>query len=307
VKGAQLVVQGQKVVGVLGTDQVSGETHEFQASNVVNCAGPWCREVATQFHQDVPELFPFSVAFNVLLGRELDSDYALALTPKLRGAQTFFLHGWKGMILAGTGHFAGGQTRQDSTVRRQDVHTFLENLNRAAPGLDLQPSDVRRVHWGLLPAVQAGRNRPTKRPLLYDHAAHGGPLGLYSVSGVKQTTSRLVAEQMLQRIYAGQNRSLPPAGRPPRPKPGESVPLQQFEKLLQEHPEEAAGLVRRVWDLESVVRLDDLLLRRTDWGVNPSVGARIGGQIATLLGWDPGRTAEEMKRLDSGDWEQGLG
>ena len=33
------------------------------------------------------------------------------------------------------------------------------------------------------------------------HAAHGGPQGLYSISGIKFTTSRLVAEKALEKIF----------------------------------------------------------------------------------------------------------
>jgi glycerol-3-phosphate dehydrogenase len=62
-------------------------------------------------------------------------------------------------------------------------------------------------------------------------------------------------------------------------------------------PDEARDRLRRTVAEEAVVHLDDLLLRRTTWAMDPTGAAELGERVCELLGWDPARREVELVRL----------
>jgi glycerol-3-phosphate dehydrogenase len=269
VRAERLVASGAQTEGIVGRDTLSGTALEFRAPVVVNCGGPWCREIASALDRDVPRLFSPAVAFNLLLDYKPNFNTAVAVRPRLPGARTYFLYPWKGLLLAGTYHASCPRGFQDGAPREDQVADFVKHLGVAIPGSQLTSSHVLRVHWGFMPARSVGSWEPSHREVLHAHGNQGGPKGLYSVSGVKLTTARLVAEKMLRRILSDSEKQLPPplVDRPLQsaPPPGRS----EFEALLRNNRQGAQELVHNIIDRESVVCWDDLLLRRTDWGSCP--------------------------------------
>lgn len=196
VEAMDLLVADGKVAGVGAVDRRSGRSLEVRARAVVNCAGPWSREVARRFDRDVPHLFRPVLAFNLILDRPSPSRAALAVAAPGPGSQTWFLLPVAGRLLAGTAYLAA----REGEPSEEDVDRLLAALNDAVPGLDARRRDVSRVLWGRLPAVAEGSAVPANRPVIHDHGRHGGPRGLVSVSGVKLTTARAVAEKALARL-----------------------------------------------------------------------------------------------------------
>lgn len=289
-----LLVERGRVAGITSRDRVAGSSLELHAPVVVNCAGPWCREVARRLDRDVPALFSPALAFNLFLDREPPSPAAVAVSPPRPGAGTYFLVPWKGGTLVGTCHLPAGDRgdRGDPGDGRQgsdrgpseaEVRLLLDDLEAAVPGFGACREEVLRVHWGLLPARRPGDALPGSRPVVYDHGRAGGPEGLWSVSGVKLTTARRVAEEALRRIAARGGRPLPRASEAPRPAPATPLPLPEIARLFAMDPEAAAGYVTRLAAEESVVEPDDLLLRRTDWGAHPVRGTAVAREVRRLL------------------------
>jgi glycerol-3-phosphate dehydrogenase len=206
IEAAEIRTEGRKVVGLRAVGLDSGEAFEFRARTVVNCAGPWVRQIAARFDRDLPELFRPLLAFNLLLDREPLSQAALAVAAPGRGAQTWFLLPVEGKVLAGTFY---GSASEGSAPDESAVASFLRGLNAAVPGWDVQPEQVLQVCHGWLPARSDGSPVPASRPVIHDHGAAGGPEGLFSVSGVKLTTARAVAEKTLSRVLAARGEPLP--------------------------------------------------------------------------------------------------
>jgi glycerol-3-phosphate dehydrogenase len=210
IEAAELRTGGRKVTGLRAVGLESGESFEFRAQIVVNCAGPWCRTIAARFDRDLPELFRPLLAFNLLLDREPPSRAALAVAAPGKGAQTWFLLPLDGKVLAGTFYVpAAGGSGPGAGPDEVAVAAFLRELNAAVPGWDVRPEQVLQVCHGWLPAQADGSPVPASRPILHDHGAAGGPEGLFSVSGVKLTTARAVAEKTLGKILAARGESLP--------------------------------------------------------------------------------------------------
>jgi glycerol-3-phosphate dehydrogenase len=273
---------GDRVKGIEAVDRETGDRVEFRAPIVVNCAGPWVSGVATAFDRYVSGLFHPSCAFNLLLDRKAPAAEAVAVSPR-SGSGTYFLHPWKGMILAGTAHRARSEVGIPPT--EQEIHEGLADLNSCLPGSDLGVSDVLRVHWGTVPAVREGAPDMSKRPVLHDHAAAGGPSGLFSVSGVKFTTARLVAERTLRLVAARAGRTLSEPSSVPRPAPAPWLDASAFGALVRSDPEAASAQVRSIRDEEAVMKVDDLLLRRTDWGMDPRVGVELERVVRSAPDW----------------------
>jgi glycerol-3-phosphate dehydrogenase len=288
VMAERLLLDGAKVCGVEAYDRVNRQTLPFAGARVVNATGPWSRALAARLDRDLPDLFRPSLGFNLLLERAPIAEVAVAVAPKAPGARTYFVLPWKGRILAGTYH-ATLEPRQTKPIPSEaQVAQFLGDLNAAVPGLGLAPEAVVRVYAGLLPARRCGSPEAATRDVVHDHGAARGPQGLYSVSGVKFTTARLLAEKTLRRVFP--DRGMEPAnqavGRPPPLVDLSGESLERAFAPLAGPPDLVTARLRALVAHESVVTFEDLLLRRLDSTAsvaNLDAGRR---QAERLLGCD---------------------
>jgi glycerol-3-phosphate dehydrogenase len=260
-----------RVTGVRATDRCSGQDIEFRTKLVINAAGPWCREIAAGAGPLVPGLFRPSLAFNALLDRAPPAGMALAVAPRRRGARTYFMYPWQGRVLAGTFHAPWTGSTDNPMPDERLIMTFLSELNEAVPGLSVRREHVIRILAGLLPAAVDGGTILAAREVVHDHGARGGLGGVYTVSGVKYTTARLVADKALRLIF-GESRA---ATGIERPAPVADPDAEAIANLMEtDRPCAHAHIARIVRD-EAVLQIDDLLLRRTDWGMIPQAAARL--------------------------------
>jgi glycerol-3-phosphate dehydrogenase len=286
VECAALLREGSGTHGVEGVDRLTGDVVELRAPVVVNCAGPSCRIVADRLDRDYEALFRPSLAFNLLLDRPPLSDAALALTPRIPSGRTYFLRSWRGRIFAGTFHAACDRYPASPTPTATQIEQFVADLDRVVPSLGLSTADITRVYSGLLPASRAGTEDLASREVIVDHRSSGGPAGLWSVSGVKYTTARLVAERTLRRIYAASSRDLAVRPGTERPPPAPMPSREVLSASLGRASPEVANAVRTVVDEEAVTCWEDLVLRRTDWGADPRQAEGVAAALGVLTGHD---------------------
>lgn len=282
VAARRLMVDHGRVVGVEAEDRVSGATLGFRAPLVINCAGPWSEDVARAFDAAAPVRFRPTLAFNLLLDRAPIARCAIAVTSPVGSRRTYFVVPWGERTLVGTYHDRWmGQPDWPQATARQVEQMILE-LNAAVPGWDLGTDGVLRVCCGLLHG--AARRAPegiATRELLRDHGRTGGPAGLMTVAGVKFTTAPRVAARVLRAAGFG---ARTPAGPVPRP-PARPIPdLVSFRQTLSGAPERATAWIRELVAEESVLSVEDLLRRRTDWGLDPREERDLEGLIRPLLG-----------------------
>ncbi|MBE9573021.1 MAG: FAD-dependent oxidoreductase [Proteobacteria bacterium] len=299
IEARQLLKINKGVAGVIAIDRESGKSHEYKASVVVNATGPWCRNLAVCFDQDEPALFKSSLAWNVLLDKKALSNHALAVTPKKPGGRTYFIVPWKGILLAGTGHAAWLGSEEKPMPTNEQLQEFLNDLNLAVPGLAADQNEILHVFAGLLPATKLGGVALAVREVILNHANHGGPQGLYSISGVKFTTSRLVAEKVLKRIFPEKKVTKDTVDENYNPLQDEAVrrgifSFDWYPSLTDRKWKEALQLLIQE---ESVQHLDDLIFRRTTLWENPKRALWIAPYVCELFEWDDSRCNEEMERL----------
>ena len=294
-----LLKEQNDVVGVSALDRESNEVFAFKACQVVNASGPWCRDVSARFHEDISHLFNASIAWNVLLDKESLSDHALAVAPKKPDGRIYFLVPWKGKLFAGTGHAPWlNEITATPMPSSNQLQEFFDDLNCAVPGLDVDMSDIIRVFSGFLPAQQSGNAHLTNREIILNHADYGGPRGLYSVSGIKYTTARLVAQKTLNRIFPQKKSHV-------REIEHNSIFQDDFYSRMLNFLDLSSSNrdmkmekdLKLIIEEESVQHLDDLMLRRTLFWANPSNALEMAPRISGLFDWDKSRCQAEMAKL----------
>ena len=293
VQGESLLLHHGRVRGVLARDLESGQHHEFRSPVVINAAGPWCRQLAQMFDRDYPRLFPKNLLlFNILFKRKALSRYALALTPPGRKAHTYFVHNWKNRLLAGTAEILVAGAPDRPQPQAEQLADFIFDMNQAVPDLALSETDIEHVYAGILPATAAGDQ--AGRETIINHLDHGGPAGLFSVSGVKYTTSRLVAEKTLRRVFPGLEGGV--AYTPPA-KANSGRGFFDYDWMPGAAGNEIAAVLKTIVDDESVLHLDDLVLRRTGLGENSRRRVELLPWLRPLFSWNDLRWQQECERL----------
>ncbi|MFB6231276.1 MAG: FAD-dependent oxidoreductase, partial [Salinibacter sp.] len=272
----------------------------FRAGTVVNAAGPWSREVAHNFDRELSDLNPCLSAWNVLFDREAPAECAVGAVPSGDGKH-YFLHPWKGRVLIGTGHAPRDDKEGSPRPSPREMDDFLRKVNEAFPNLRLNREEVVSVYAGYLPAKQRGSSALAKEERWIDHSARGGPEGLFSVQGTKFTAARSTAEEGITRIFPSCTVS--------------DEKRDTFERACAERtgergifdydwrPRTAASdwqeSLAQIIDEESVVHLDDLILRRTSLGDNPARALDVAPTLYRLFDWGPDRCQEEVRRIEA--------
>ena len=262
----RLYTETNRVVGLKVKDSVTGKTHKVSAAKIINAAGPWCREIARRFDRDEESLFRPSLAWNVLLNKKPVSSHALAVEPKIKDSRIYFLVPWKGRILAGTRH-EPWQSSEKPAPTGQQIQSFLEDLNLAIPGFNLTEKDIIHVYSGLLPAAREGTSILAVRETISDHSKNGGPEGLWTISGVKFTTSRLVAEKTLNLVFPEKGKQ-PKASRSSQ-RNHANLLIPSYDWVPSKMDDQTRDAIYEIIKSESVIRAEDLVDRRTCIGDNP--------------------------------------
>lgn len=289
-----LLIANGAVAGVGARDEETGEDLEFRAPVVINAAGPWEPKWLAERGLENDGLFPGALLlWNILFERPALSDHALALYPR-PGGHVYFAHPWEGRLLVGTGEKPVPPGTAQIPPTRSDLEATMTDLNEAVPGLALKFSEIVHVYHGVLPATRSGKL--TKRPGVIDHGRRGGPAGLYSLAGIKFTTARRAADELLRAVFP--DRTVSKWGTiPPPPPPPDSGHIPAGVEVLP--AERCAGLVALAKD-ESAAHLSDLVLRRTNLGEYPPRARAAAPALADALFFDdPLRRAREIERLDS--------
>jgi len=300
-EAAELLKRGNAVTGIKAVDRENGNIYEYLSPVVINASGPWCESLADRFGSRRPGLFRRSVAWNLLLDRKPASDHALAVKPNIADGQTYFILPWKGRMLAGTGHapFSGGGDAPAPS--EEQLLGFLENLNMSMPGLDATGKDILHVFSGFLPVTDVGGTTLTTREVIFDHGRNGGPQGLFSVAGIKFTTARKVAGKTLSTIFPegkggdmhGRRGDMEGAFENDQSLPG----MYDFDWYPRDGDPSWKDPLRRIIEEESVLHLDDLMIRRTSLGDNPARAMKISRETCGIFRWDEDRCRLEIDRL----------
>lgn len=154
--------------------------------------------------------------------RPLFKDYAVGISSTAtyedkdavlkKGSRFLFIAPWRNRSLVGTWYAPFDGHPDEFAITETDIQAFLSEVNQAYPAANLKREDIDFVHGGLLPSTgvspQSGDVQLAKHYTLYDHR-QDGIQGMLSVTGVKYTTARDVAEKTVDWIGRATGKNLP--------------------------------------------------------------------------------------------------
>ncbi len=237
-------LRGARVEGVRARDLLNQSEFDIRASVTVNTCGPWAGSLLRRSGRriSVGRMPALARGMN-LVTRRLFDDYAVgimsgrspdALVP--RGGRLFFITPWRNWSVIGTSHLPYRDDPDHFDFTEEDIELLIGEVNNAYPPADLKREDVHYCYAGLTPAAEGlgcDEVRRGRRHEIIDHQRADGLTGLISVIGVKYTTARLVAEQVVDGVC----RKLPGRFEECRtavsPLPGGEIP-DGFEELVSE-------------------------------------------------------------------------
>ena len=249
----------RRQTGILVRDRLTASEVPVCARCVVNACGPWGEEVEARIlggsgPEPGSRSGSLSLAWNLVLP-DMGLTAAVALpgrspTPTGSGGdrpRRLFLVPWRDRTLVGTGHapFSGepaGFTGMDADDPL--IPSFLGELNDGLPGDPVTPGEILGIHAGLLPALSSGREdeghvRLRRTPGVRVMEGEGIPL--ITLSTVKFTASRRVAEDAVDRVAKLLGRSGPGSRTADIPLPG--APAEGMAELIRTAHEELSALL----------------------------------------------------------------
>ena len=312
-----------KVCGVRLRDSLSGETLELRAQAVINATGAWTDGLREKTGEE-RQIRPLRGSHLVLPFWRLPLAWSVSfLHPQDR--RPVFVFPWEGMTVIGTTDLDHADLDEEARITDQEVEYLLAGANSLFPDARLGRGDILSTYAGVRPVVSSGSSDPSKEKR--DHAIWDEQ-GLITVAGGKLTTFRLIALDVLQKAEAY-------LAHPSRKADNEQVfhtpPLQlldgyglsyeqkkrligrfgaEAKQLLEQappHERETVAGTQTLWaELrwscrhESVVHLEDLLLRRTRLGLLLAQGGlpqltHLKPLCQETLGWDEARWQRETE------------
>ncbi|MFP4500801.1 MAG: FAD-dependent oxidoreductase [Candidatus Hydrogenedentota bacterium] len=206
-----------RVAGVQVRDRFRpGNTCNLRSAVTVNATGPWAdmiMHMLTGGNGGAQQLIRSKGIH--LITRPLTRQNAVAV-PMETGH--FFILPWRGHSLIGTTDTVYRGAPDKFHVTEKDISDFLDVVNMGLPGANLRREDVLHFYGGLRPLVDPstaalneevanGGDSPgsydkSRASEVFDHEERDGIAGVISAMGGKWTTSRSLAEQIVDQTCA---------------------------------------------------------------------------------------------------------
>lgn len=209
-----LLHRDRRITGATVCDEIDGQTVDIQARLVINTAGPWIHQLQAMAGENnsASRDVVLAKAINVVVPK-LFEQYAIGLTSRQRyqdqdalidkGGRFLFTVPWRHASMIGTWYFPFQKSPDELSVSQAELEICLDDINNTFPSANLSMADINYVHCGLLPSKgissQTGDVQLTKHYQVIDHRKDGLS-GLLTVSGVKYTTARDVAEKVTKQV-----------------------------------------------------------------------------------------------------------
>ena len=200
-----------RIIGVMAQDKLTGNQFEIHGKLVINTTGPWINNILSILRNKKPVKKVTLAKMINLVAPKILGDYSVGVYSKYeykdkdavisKGSRLYFITPWRNLSLIGTAQIAYEDDPKNFRIARDDIETFINEINEAYPPANLSFDNILFYYGGLLP-IKDGYDDPrnvtlTKHYDLIDHKKEDGLDGLLSVVSVKYTTARDVTEKIL--------------------------------------------------------------------------------------------------------------
>ena len=202
-----LLFDAGKVVGLVCSDQETGQSFRLQAGCVVNATGVWVDELRQTDGRANPndgrQLTKPMVAPSQGVHLVVDRDFLQApvglMVPKTADGRVLFAVPWLGKVILGTTDTPRDDLPREPRPFQAEIDFILgesARYLRRAPG----PADIRSVWVGMRPLVKPlDDDGDNTKGLSREHTVLASRSNLVTVTGGKWTTYRAMAEDVLQK------------------------------------------------------------------------------------------------------------
>ena len=298
--------------------------------------GAWRRLPFSRDAYFIVDRAPTSEYGVAVQGLSRDKDAVLG-----RATRHLFAVPWRDKTLIGVWHSLFPEFPDAAHVQPEELDTWMAELNSVYPALQLKASEVTFANCGLVPFGETATQTELsfgKESRLIDHRAVHGIAGLVSLVGIRFTTARADAARALNMLLRQMPRApaavdtarLPLAGgeiedfaafeaqalltKPP------TVNAEILRTLLRNHgtryaqvlrgrdPQVVAGSntlvaeIRHAVDQEMAMKLEDVVMRRTELGAGSHPGRRTleaaAMEMAKHLRWSDSRMRDELSATE---------
>lgn len=269
-------------------DVFSERSHTVNARSIVHATGPWAEKLPQSGIR-----LRLTKGVHLVIDRErLPVPDAVVMTEAER---ILFAIPWGERVILGTTDTDYEGEIEAVRTEAADVEYILEVINPAFPSAKLVEADVIS-HWaGLRPLIASKRGGPSD--ISRAHQIRMSRPGWIDVAGGKLTTYRLIAEQVIDRLFRHLGRKAPPCRTANDSLLGPDA-LEGVSSILP--PEVRREALNHYCHNEWAVHLDDVMLRRTSWHYYrhdaAEIAAQVAGWMAALLGWGQSQREAELAR-----------
>ncbi len=237
VEAERLLVRDRCIRGVAARDVLTGERFDIRAKMVINAAGPWAEGLlkgVSALAERTPGTYSRDACF--VIDRRPTGPHALAMQGMSRDADAVFARSarhllmvpWRDRMLIGVWHSIVPRDPDAASLGREELRSFIAEINACHPGFNLRESEVGRVDFGLVPfgeAAQQGAARLSfgKQSRLIDHYEAEGLAGLVTAISVRYTVARLDAVNALDCAARQLEKRAKPAKSDSTPLPGGEI------------------------------------------------------------------------------------
>jgi glycerol-3-phosphate dehydrogenase len=216
VEAERLLTRDQRVYGVRARDALTGEQFDIRARVIVNATGPWAEGLVRDVSATAalnPGTYSRDACF--VISRPPQANAALALQGATRDADAVFARGgrhlflvpWRGKTLVGVWHSVVRRDPDKLRLTREELQSYIREVNDSYPGFDLQESEVQRTDFGLVPFGDAANQRTSqlsfgKQSRVIDHRSADNLPGLITLISVRYTVARIDAVRAIDRAGA---------------------------------------------------------------------------------------------------------
>lgn len=197
--------KNRNLEGVKVIDRLTQKEFLVKGSVVINAAGPWVDQVLGAMFKTTKKKIVRSKGIHLLLPR-INKDCALTFSTKDK--KHFFILPWLNYTLLGTTDDKFTGDLDHVRVSRSEAEKFLRLVNEYYP-LDIQTKHILHAYAGIRPLAVGGRQENTyavsRKHEIINHRKTDQINGLFSVIGGKWTTSRSLAEIVVNTVLKDQN------------------------------------------------------------------------------------------------------
>ena len=202
VEAKALITRRNRLEGVSAIDKLGDARLDIRAEVTLVATGPWSDIfLATVLGRPASHKILRSKGIHLLVP-SITRERALTMAT---ASGHFFVLPWRDHTLLGTTDTEFTGNPDSLSVSERDIDDFLGLINKHLPTAKLAREDVAYFYAGLRPLVDDGSGgtySASRRSELIDHGRDDGMNGLFSAIGGKWTTSRDLAEKIVDAIAA---------------------------------------------------------------------------------------------------------